>query len=230
MACARARAWSEVGTTLEPGSRRKPSKNVSLKEVLQGVRALVAAADLLGALEVLDNLVSHVDVDKPLLEKEHWKNMSWPVRKQKALALVGADPAGGATAMTHAVTSSKPGPFGGSSSGFAKELLPQLALGRNNGRSEGGTPSSSRTEYEHVTGSSSRAHSTSVTRTSGATATARSVMANRATAATESSGVAMPRAATARRTTAMFLAADADKDACAASTCARHVRGIQVAA
>eukprot|EP00929_Paragymnodinium_shiwhaense_P022683 TRINITY_DN14425_c0_g1_i13.p1 TRINITY_DN14425_c0_g1~~TRINITY_DN14425_c0_g1_i13.p1 ORF type:complete len:248 (+),score=29.30 TRINITY_DN14425_c0_g1_i13:23-745(+) len=165
---ARVEAWLDAGAVSSTSPRLGKPTRVSLKEVLQGVRELVGAADLHGALEVLDNLVADVVVDKPLLDVEHWKHLSWPIRRRKAVALVGGDQESEATetAPTDYVGAKKPG-------GHGMAPLPQL------GRTQicsGTIPSNvSPTTSGRAGAASIRARSSGHARMSGATP--RTVMA-----------------------------------------------------
>eukprot|EP00929_Paragymnodinium_shiwhaense_P077703 TRINITY_DN40054_c0_g1_i1.p2 TRINITY_DN40054_c0_g1~~TRINITY_DN40054_c0_g1_i1.p2 ORF type:complete len:230 (-),score=40.43 TRINITY_DN40054_c0_g1_i1:228-917(-) len=110
-----AHAGSAV-TTPSPGT---PAK-CNIKDVLQEARHMVAAADISGALEVLDALIADEDVDKAELDMEKWDRLTWPLRRRRALAIIGADPNDAPLAPTAAGTGKK-------LPGFSAMLrLPQL--------------------------------------------------------------------------------------------------------
>eukprot|EP00929_Paragymnodinium_shiwhaense_P022686 TRINITY_DN14425_c0_g1_i5.p1 TRINITY_DN14425_c0_g1~~TRINITY_DN14425_c0_g1_i5.p1 ORF type:complete len:252 (+),score=40.85 TRINITY_DN14425_c0_g1_i5:358-1113(+) len=174
-----------------------------MKEVLQEVRELVAAADLAGALEVLNNLVAHADVDKPLLDKEHWKHLSWPVRRRKALALVGGgDQEREAPCSADGVAAKKPGVL---------DTLPLPQLGRTQRCPEKGV---SPTRSGRAGAASSGPCATSSTMASSAIAscakvTTKSSTASNATASSAMPSIAMASGVMARTTTTMARATTA---------------------
>eukprot|EP00929_Paragymnodinium_shiwhaense_P022685 TRINITY_DN14425_c0_g1_i4.p1 TRINITY_DN14425_c0_g1~~TRINITY_DN14425_c0_g1_i4.p1 ORF type:complete len:277 (+),score=28.12 TRINITY_DN14425_c0_g1_i4:23-832(+) len=195
---ARVEAWLDAGAVSSTSPRLGKPTRVSLKEVLQGVRELVGAADLHGALEVLDNLVADVVVDKPLLDVEHWKHLSWPIRRRKAVALVGGDQESEATetAPTDYVGAKKPG-------GHGMAPLPQL------GRTQicsGTIPSNvSPTTSGRAGAASSRDCSTSRARTSRAMGSLAAATASSAIASGATSWTATARATKARTATATLM-------------------------